>query len=256
MRRLLTQGWTDAIRAVHPEGTVYTFWDYRRMRWERDGGMRLDHFLLSPEVAGRLQGRRGRPRGAGAGERQRPCAGLDRDRGGAAAALNRPFRAAPPAGVFRPRDGGDALSGRLSSPHFLNQSLLLVAPNRRGRGAHSDRRGRHGSGRDRARGAEPDPGAEGAGRRRWRCWRMPSGGRGSAPIGEAGVAVFGPGEAAAAAGWQADIVHIHRTGYANARETALLRGAEGAGGEGGGDQRLRALRRERGRGAHRRPLPA
>ena len=44
-----TQGWTDAIRAVHPEGPVYTFWDYRRMRWERDGGMRLDHFLLSPE---------------------------------------------------------------------------------------------------------------------------------------------------------------------------------------------------------------
>ena len=54
--RLLAQGWTDAIRAVHPEGAVYTFWDYRRMRWERDGGMRLDHFLLSPEVAGRLRG--------------------------------------------------------------------------------------------------------------------------------------------------------------------------------------------------------
>ena len=54
--RLLAQGWTDAVRAVHPEGAVYTFWDYRRMRWERDGGMRLDHFLLSPEVAGRLRG--------------------------------------------------------------------------------------------------------------------------------------------------------------------------------------------------------
>ena len=54
-RRLLEQGWTDAIRAVHPDETVYTFWDYRRMRWERDGGMRLDHFLLSPELAGRLR---------------------------------------------------------------------------------------------------------------------------------------------------------------------------------------------------------
>jgi exodeoxyribonuclease-3 len=54
-RRLLDQGWTDAVRVVHPDETVYTFWDYRRMRWERDGGMRLDHFLLSPELAGRLR---------------------------------------------------------------------------------------------------------------------------------------------------------------------------------------------------------
>jgi exodeoxyribonuclease-3 len=53
--RLLRDGWTDAIRAVHPEATVYTFWDYRRKRWERDGGMRLDHLLLSPAVAGRLR---------------------------------------------------------------------------------------------------------------------------------------------------------------------------------------------------------
>jgi len=52
--RLLAQGWTDALRAVVPEGAVYTFWDYRRMRWERNGGMRLDHLLLSPELAGRL----------------------------------------------------------------------------------------------------------------------------------------------------------------------------------------------------------
>jgi exodeoxyribonuclease-3 len=54
--RLLAQGWVDGLRAMHPEGPVYTFWDYRRMRWERDAGMRLDHFLLSPDVAGRLRG--------------------------------------------------------------------------------------------------------------------------------------------------------------------------------------------------------
>jgi exodeoxyribonuclease III len=53
-RRLLDQGWTDAIRTVHPDGPVYTFWDYRRNRWQRDGGMRLDHLLLSPAVAPRL----------------------------------------------------------------------------------------------------------------------------------------------------------------------------------------------------------
>jgi exodeoxyribonuclease III len=53
-RRLLEDGWTDAIRALHPEGTVYTFWDYRRNRWQRDGGMRLDHLLLSPDLVPRL----------------------------------------------------------------------------------------------------------------------------------------------------------------------------------------------------------
>ena len=54
MRALLAQGWTDALRAMHPEGAVFTFWDYRRNRWERDGGMRLDHLLLSPDLAPRL----------------------------------------------------------------------------------------------------------------------------------------------------------------------------------------------------------
>ncbi len=52
--RLLDQGWTDAIRAVLPDATVYSFWDYRRNRWERNGGMRLDHLLLSRELAPRL----------------------------------------------------------------------------------------------------------------------------------------------------------------------------------------------------------
>lgn len=53
--RLLAQGWTDAIRAVCPVETVYTFWDYRRMRWQRDAGLRLDHVLLSPQLASRLR---------------------------------------------------------------------------------------------------------------------------------------------------------------------------------------------------------
>ena len=50
---LLAQGWTDALRAMHPEGPAFTFWDYRRNRWERDGGMRLDHLLLSPDTSRR-----------------------------------------------------------------------------------------------------------------------------------------------------------------------------------------------------------
>jgi exodeoxyribonuclease III len=53
-RRLLEQGWTDAIRAHYPEGPVYTFWDYKRDRWARNAGLRIDHILLSPEVSKRL----------------------------------------------------------------------------------------------------------------------------------------------------------------------------------------------------------
>ena len=46
--RLLAQGWTDALRKLHPEGPLWTFWDYKRERWPTDKGMRLDHLLLSP----------------------------------------------------------------------------------------------------------------------------------------------------------------------------------------------------------------
>src|ERR1700733_14280478 len=54
-QRLLAQGWTDAIRALHPRERMYTFWDYMRNRWERDGGLRLDHILLSSTLTKRLQ---------------------------------------------------------------------------------------------------------------------------------------------------------------------------------------------------------
>lgn len=52
---LLGQGWTDAIRTLHPRSPMYTFWDYKRNRWARDAGLRLDHLLLSPDVAARLE---------------------------------------------------------------------------------------------------------------------------------------------------------------------------------------------------------
>jgi exodeoxyribonuclease III len=56
-RRLLHQGWTDALRALHPnEAKLYTFWDYTAGCWQRDLGFRLDHLLCSPEAADRLQG--------------------------------------------------------------------------------------------------------------------------------------------------------------------------------------------------------
>jgi exodeoxyribonuclease III len=52
--RLLGQGWTDSIRAVHPDERIYTFWTYWRSRYERNDGLRLDHLLLSPTLASRL----------------------------------------------------------------------------------------------------------------------------------------------------------------------------------------------------------
>ena len=54
--RLLSQGWTDAIRSQHPTEPMYTFWHYLRDAWRRDAGMRLDHLLLSTGVAARLRG--------------------------------------------------------------------------------------------------------------------------------------------------------------------------------------------------------
>ena len=54
-RRLVEQGWTDALRSRHPKAPLYTFWDYKRERWPRDAGLRLDHLLLSPDLAKRLQ---------------------------------------------------------------------------------------------------------------------------------------------------------------------------------------------------------
>jgi len=53
-RHLLDQGWTDAIRTLHPSDPMYTFWDYKRDRWRRDAGLRLDHLLLSAPLASRL----------------------------------------------------------------------------------------------------------------------------------------------------------------------------------------------------------
>lgn len=53
--RLVAQGWTDALRRLQPGGPLWTFWDYKRERWQADKGMRLDHFLLSPDMSERLR---------------------------------------------------------------------------------------------------------------------------------------------------------------------------------------------------------
>ena len=52
--RLIEQGWTDALRAMHPDETIYTFWDYFRNAYARNAGLRIDHLLLSPSLKNRL----------------------------------------------------------------------------------------------------------------------------------------------------------------------------------------------------------
>lgn len=54
--KLLSQGWTDALRKLYPDETIYTFWDYFRNAFGRNAGLRIDHFLLSPAVDKRLKG--------------------------------------------------------------------------------------------------------------------------------------------------------------------------------------------------------
>ncbi|TDW96393.1 exodeoxyribonuclease III [Dinghuibacter silviterrae] len=52
---LVGQGWTDAIRHLYPSDVIYTFWDFFRDAYGRNAGLRIDHFLLSPSVIGRLK---------------------------------------------------------------------------------------------------------------------------------------------------------------------------------------------------------
>jgi exodeoxyribonuclease III len=53
-KTLVDQGWTDAIRKLYPTEKIYTFYDYFRNAYGRDAGLRIDHFLLSPQLDGRL----------------------------------------------------------------------------------------------------------------------------------------------------------------------------------------------------------
>lgn len=52
--KIIDQGWTDAIRKLHPGETIYTFFDYFRNAYGRNAGLRIDHFLLTPDLDKRL----------------------------------------------------------------------------------------------------------------------------------------------------------------------------------------------------------
>ncbi len=54
-KKLVDQGWTDAIRKLYPKEVIYTFWDYFKNAYGRNAGLRIDHFLLSPHIVSRLK---------------------------------------------------------------------------------------------------------------------------------------------------------------------------------------------------------
>jgi exodeoxyribonuclease III len=53
-RGLVNLGFTDAVRATSDDGGVYTFWDYQAGAWQKNNGIRIDHVLLSPQAADKL----------------------------------------------------------------------------------------------------------------------------------------------------------------------------------------------------------
>lgn len=53
--RLLKQGWIDALRFLHPDRRLFTYWSYLRNRWPRNAGLRIDHILTTPDIAARLK---------------------------------------------------------------------------------------------------------------------------------------------------------------------------------------------------------
>ena len=59
--KLVAQGWTDAVRTLHPDKRIYTFWHYWRNSFARNAGLRIDHILLSPPVGEKAQASGRRP---------------------------------------------------------------------------------------------------------------------------------------------------------------------------------------------------
>jgi exodeoxyribonuclease III len=110
-QKLLRQGWRDALRALHPDAALYTYWSYLRNRWPRDAGLRIDHLLLSALAAKRLA-----------------AAGVDREVRGEAGASDH-----APAWVELKEAGGRRLSLRERGPG-VDYRLPLASSQRRERG--------------------------------------------------------------------------------------------------------------------------
>jgi exodeoxyribonuclease-3 len=109
-QELLRPGWVDAIRALHPDSPMYTFWDYMRNRWSRDAGLRLDHLLLSAEAAKRLE-----------------AAGVDRDvRGKEGASDHAPAWVVLRDDSLGRRRVAQTRSTTASKPNAVHRPLLVI----------------------------------------------------------------------------------------------------------------------------------
>ena len=124
-QRLLRQGWTDGVRSLHHDEPMYSFWDYKRKRWEKDGGLRIDFILLSPDLAERLvsagvdREERGKPNASDHAPAWVVLADKEtRSRTRSAA----PKAKQPPATV--PRNGTNARLGRRATK--AERSLLII----------------------------------------------------------------------------------------------------------------------------------
>jgi exodeoxyribonuclease III len=117
-QKLLSQGWRDALRALHPDAALYTYWSYLRNRWPRDAGLRIDHLLLSALAAKRLA-----------------AAGVDREvRGEAGASDHAPaWVKLNEAGSRRPslRERGPGVDSRLSLTSSQRRERSKAGPERR-----------------------------------------------------------------------------------------------------------------------------
>ncbi len=125
-QKLLKQGWRDAIRALHPDAAVYTYWSYLRNRWPRDAGLRIDHLLLSAQAAKRLA-----------------AAGVDRDvRGRAGASDHAPawVELRDDSGRSSPRKRGPSLDSRLRRTTSRQRAMTPPRGNERSLAAPAARR--------------------------------------------------------------------------------------------------------------------
>jgi len=117
-QKLLRQGWRDALRVLHPDVALYTYWSYLRNRWPRDAGLRIDHLLLSTLAAKRLA-----------------AAGVDREvRGETGASDHAPaWVELKEAGGRRPslRERGPAVDSRLPLASSQRRERSKARPERR-----------------------------------------------------------------------------------------------------------------------------
>ncbi len=140
--RLLEAGWRDAIRVLHPDAAIYTYWSYLRNRWPRDAGLRIDHLLLSAPAAKRLvaagvdravRGKDGASDHAPVWVELRDAAGRDRSRAQHPASSSRGAKATEPSRSRLPNSPSRAGQGRLGGglrsrhdPKSARRPLLVI----------------------------------------------------------------------------------------------------------------------------------